>query len=68
MSATTTKAPDENSTPEAWKEWVRDRIDLYARTVVIDASVLLGLVAALADARDQNERLLKLLDEERNRL
>lgn len=65
---TTARAPDENSPPEIWREWIRDRIDLYARTVVIDARVLLALVDGLDSAHDQNVRLQKALDEERSRL
>ena len=63
-----TRAPDENSTPEVWKDWVRNHVDVHMRTVVVDARMILALVAALADARDQNARLLKLLDAERARL
>jgi hypothetical protein len=41
---------NENSSAEEWKAWVHDHVDMYARTVVVPARVLLALVAA-RDAR-----------------
>jgi len=62
------KLPDEKSTLEAWKAWIHDHEDIHFREVVIDARVLLAIIAERDFERDRAERIFKLWQDERQRL
>jgi hypothetical protein len=62
------KEPDENSSAEEWRAWAHDHVDMYERTVVVPAKVLLALVAARDAAREQAVAIRGAWDAERERL
>ena len=59
--------PDEDSSLEAWKDWVRDH-ERSDRTVVIEARVLVALIAKMEGLSDQVGWVQRAWDEDRNRL
>ena len=62
------KEPNENSSAAEWKAWAHDHVDMYARTVVIPAKVLLALVAERDAAREQAVAIRGAWDAEKERL
>jgi hypothetical protein len=62
------KELDENSSAEEWRTWAHDHVDMYARTVVIPAKVLLALVAERDAAREHAVAIRGAWDAERERL
>ena len=68
MSGATPPEPDENSTLEAWKAWVHDHEDIHFREVTVDARVFLAIVSQRDSEHDRAERILKLWDDDGQRL
>lgn len=62
------KEPDENSSVAEWRAWAHDHVDMYERTLVVPAKVLLGLVAERDSAREQAAAIRRAWDDERERL
>jgi len=55
-------------TTAEWRQWIHDHADIYLDEVTLDRRELLSLLQQLDDARGQVDRILKLRDEERDRI